>query len=209
MASFHGMRQAGNRPAVAGRLTRSFALRAPLALAGLAAAFVLASQLAGSGGTTAAPALPSFLAEALGAPETNAPPSARPLRASKFPSTGSACASAVRRPRSRSHPRTAAAAAGTASSTASPGQPLRPRDDHRRAREDRDHPTVERRQGVRTRRWSSRSTAGCTAGHTRRRGWSLPRRPRQSRGLPHSSRGDLRRRRPRRHARRPALDASP
>src|SRR5688572_9063656 len=73
MASFHGMRQAGDRPAVAGRFARSFALRAPLALAGLAAAFVLASQLAGSGGTTAAPTLPSFLAEALGAPETNAP----------------------------------------------------------------------------------------------------------------------------------------
>src|SRR5688500_16231705 len=73
MASFHGMRQAGDRPAVAGRFARSFALRAPLALAGSAAAFALAPPPAGSAGTAAPPPRPSSLAEALGAPETTAP----------------------------------------------------------------------------------------------------------------------------------------
>src|ERR671918_1149722 len=81
MASFHGLRQTEDRPAVAGRVARSFTLlRATLALAGMAAAFVFASQLAGSGGTTAAPELPSFLAQALGAPQADAPLAGRPAR---------------------------------------------------------------------------------------------------------------------------------
>jgi hypothetical protein len=74
MASFHGLRQRGDRPAGTGRLVRPLAaFGAPVAFAGLAAAFVLASQLAGSGGPRATPELPSFLAKALGAPQESAP----------------------------------------------------------------------------------------------------------------------------------------
>src|SRR5688572_19736786 len=74
MASFHGLRQKKARPADAGRSARALPAGGSLAaLVGLAAAFVLVFQLAGSGGTTAAPELPSFLARALGPPQAEAP----------------------------------------------------------------------------------------------------------------------------------------